>query len=66
MPRRYVRSSSRSDSDRRISVRYETRKEVNYERIAEVIIRVALLEAGADTEAGKAGAYLQGLLAERG
>lgn len=65
MPRRYVRSSSRSDSDRRITVRYEKRKEIDYERIAEVIIRVALHEAGDDTDTGTAGAYLQGLLAER-
>lgn len=65
MPRPYVRSTGRSDADRRIAVRYERREEIDVERIAEVIIRVALQHAGDEDESGVAGTYLQDLLVGR-
>lgn len=62
MPRSYQRRSNRSDADRSIRLRYESRNDVDVSRIAEVIIRVALRAAGEETGMGKAGAHLHELL----
>lgn len=62
MVRSYQRKTDRPDSDRSVRVRYERREEVNAEKIAEVLIRLALRAAGENTETGRTGDYLRDLL----
>lgn len=62
MARSYQRRSNRSDADRSIRLRYESRNDVDVSRIVEVIIRVALRAAGEETGMSKAGAHLHELL----
>lgn len=62
MVRTYQRKTTQSASDRHVQVRYERREDIDVEKVAEVLIRVALREAGTGTKAGQAGTRLQALL----
>lgn len=46
-------------------VRFERREQTDAEKIAKVLIRLALRAAGDDTATGQAGDYLRGLLTSR-
>lgn len=43
-------------------MRYEMREEIDVEKVAEVLIRIALLQAGQNTPAGRTCGYLRDLL----
>lgn len=62
MTRVYRRKTDRASSDRLIRVRYERRSDIDAEKVAEVLIRIALRATGEDTDAGRGGAYLRRLL----
>lgn len=62
MVRNYQRKTQRPSSDRNVRVVLTRREHVDAEKIAEVLIRVALREAGTGSQAGHAGSYLQQLL----
>lgn len=62
MVRTYRRTTDRPGSDRQVHIRYERRDEIDAEKVAEVLVRLALRAAGEDTDAGRAGDYLRGLL----
>ena len=66
MVRSYHRKADRPDADRPVRVRYERHEEVDAEKLAEVLIRLALRAAGEDTGTGRTGDYLRGLLAHSG
>lgn len=62
MVRTYQRKTAQLASDRQVQVRYERRDDIDVEKVAEVLIRVALRTASDDTETGRAGDYLRRLL----
>ena len=62
MVRSYQRRTGRADADRPIRVRFERREQSDAEKVAEVLIRLALRAVG-DDEAGQTGDYLRHLLA---
>lgn len=62
MVRSYQRRAHRPSADRKIKVRYEMREEIDVEKVAEVLIRIALRQAGQNTPAGRTGGYLRDLL----
>lgn len=65
MARSYRRKTGRPSADRSVRVRYERREQIDTEKVAEVLIRLALRQAGDDTEAGRAGDHLRRLLTSR-
>lgn len=60
--RKYQRRTDRAAANRPVRVRYQRRDEIDAEKVAEVLIRIALRHAGDDSEAGRAGDYLRDLL----
>lgn len=60
--RAYQRKTDRPAADRPVRVRYERREQIDAEKIAEVLIRIALRSASDTTPTGGAGAYLRDLL----
>lgn len=64
MVRRYERKTDHQNADRAIRVRFERREQIDTEKVAEVLIRLALRSADSDT--APAGEYLRHLLAPRG
>ncbi len=63
MVRNYQRKTQRPSSDRRLRVTFTRREQIDTEKIAEVLIRVALREAGTASPVGQAGDQLRALLA---
>jgi len=63
MVRNYQRKTQRPSSDRRLRVTFTRREQIDTEKIAEVLIRVALREAGTGSPVGQAGDQLRALLA---
>ena len=62
MVRSYGRKTDRADADRPVRVRFDRREEIDAEKVAEVLIRIALRAAGNGTTTGNAGSYLRDLL----
>lgn len=62
MVRNYQRKTTRPSSDRNLRVAFTRREQIDVEKVAEVLIRVALREAGTGSQAGQAGSYLRDLL----
>ncbi|MCK1802326.1 hypothetical protein MTQ12_04565 [Brevibacterium sp. R8603A2] len=62
MVRNYQRKTQRPSSDRRLRVTFTRREQIDTEKIAEVLIRVALREAGTGSPVGQAGDQLRALL----
>lgn len=62
MTRTYQRKTAQLASDRHVRVCYERRDDIDVEKVAEVLIRVALRAASDDTATGRAGDYLRRLL----
>lgn len=62
MVRNYQRKTQRPSSDRRLRVTFARREQIDTEKIAEVLIRVALREAGTTSPIGQAGDQLRALL----
>ena len=62
MVRNYQRKTQRPSSDRRLRVAFTRREQIDTEKIAEVLIRVALREAGIASPIGQAGDQLRALL----
>ncbi|MBV2363515.1 hypothetical protein [Streptomonospora nanhaiensis] len=62
MVRNYQRKTQRPSSDRRLRVTFTRREQIDTEKIAEVLIRVALREAGTTSRIGQAGDQLRALL----
>ena len=62
MVRNYQRKTQRPSSDRRLRVTFTRREQIDAEKIAEVLIRVALREAGTASPIGQAGDQLRALL----
>jgi len=62
MVRSYKRTTDRSDANRPVRVRYIKRDRIDTEKVAEVLIRIALRAAGNGTITGNAGSYLRDLL----
>lgn len=60
--RNYQRKTHRPSSDRKLRVTFTRREQVDAEKVAEVLIRVALREADTGTQAGQAGSHLRDLL----
>lgn len=60
--REYQRKTDRPAANRPVRVRYERRDEIEVEKVAEVLIRIALRSTGDPTPTGEAGAYLRRLL----
>ncbi len=65
MVRNYQRKTQRPSSDRRLRVTFTRREQIDTEKIAEVLIRVALREAGTGSPVGQAGDQLRALLASK-
>ncbi|MCT1691335.1 hypothetical protein SAMN04487849_10974 [Micrococcus luteus] len=63
MVRNYQRKTQRPSSDRRLRVTFTRREQIDTEKIAEVLIRVALREAGTGSTVGQAGDQFRALLA---
>lgn len=61
MVRRYERKTNHQNADRAIKVRFERREQIDAEKVAEVLIRLALRST--DGETAEAGDYLRHLLA---
>lgn len=61
MPRSYTRKTTRADSDRAFRLRYERREDPDAEKIAEVLIRLAL-RTDTKQPAGQAGQRLRELI----
>ncbi|EIE97014.1 hypothetical protein SacglDRAFT_00048 [Saccharomonospora glauca K62] len=62
MVRNYQRKTQRATSDRNVRIVFTRREQIDAEKVAEVLLRVALREAGTGTQAGQAGSYLRQLL----
>ncbi|MBE4696214.1 hypothetical protein [Brevibacterium casei] len=62
MVRNYQRKTQRPSSDRRLRVTFTRREQIDTEKIAEVLIRVVLREAGTASPIGQAGDQLRALL----
>lgn len=62
MVRSYKRTTDRPDANRPVRVRYLKREQIDAEKVAEVLIRIALRAAGNGTTTGNAGSYLRDLL----
>ncbi|UAL30401.1 hypothetical protein K8W59_02385 [Nocardioides rotundus] len=64
MVRSYRRKANRADADRPVRVRFDRREEIDAEKIAEVLIRLAL-RAADDEVTAQAGKHLRHLLTPR-
>ena len=62
MVRNYQRKTDRPSSDRPLTVTFTRREQIDVEKVAEVLVRVALREAGTGSPVGRAGASLRELL----
>lgn len=62
MVRKYQRRTDRAAASRTVRVRYQRRDEIDAEKVAEVLIRIALRHADDDGQDGRAGDYLRDLL----
>lgn len=62
MVRNYQRKTQRPSADRSLRVTFTRREQIDAHKVAEVLIRVALQEAGTGTQAGQAGEQLRQLL----
>lgn len=62
MVRNYQRKTQRPSSDRRLRVTFTRREQIDTEKIAEVLIRVALRKADTGGPVGQAGDQLRALL----
>ncbi|MGP9695133.1 hypothetical protein ACT3TZ_11000 [Brachybacterium sp. AOP25-B2-12] len=62
MVRNYQRKTTRPPADRNLHVTFTRREQIDVEKVAEVLIRVALREAGTGTTVGQAGEQLRALL----
>jgi hypothetical protein len=62
MVRSYKRTTDRSDANRPVRVRYIKRSDIDAEKVAEVLIRIALRAASNGTTTGNAGSYIRDLL----
>ena len=62
MVRNYQRKTDRPSADRNLRVTFTRREQIDAEKVAEVLIRVALREADTGTKAGQAGTQLHALL----
>ena len=65
MVRSYDRKTNRAGADRSVRVRFDKREQIDTEKVAEVLIRLALRAAGEDSATGQAGEHLRGLLDPR-
>jgi hypothetical protein len=65
MVRSYDRKTDRANADRPVRVRFVKREEIDAEKVAEVLIRLALRAAGDGTATGDTGQHLRGLLEPR-
>ena len=61
MVRSYGRKTDRADEDRPVRVRFDRREEIDAEKVAEVLIRLAL-RASDDDATAQAGKHLRQLL----
>lgn len=61
MVRSYGRKTDRADADRPVRVRFDRREEIDAEKVAEVLIRLAL-RAPDDDVTAQAGKHLRQLL----
>lgn len=61
MVRSYGRKTDRADADRPVRVRYDRHEEIDAEKVAEVLIRLAL-RASDDNVTAQAGKHLRQLL----
>lgn len=61
MVRSYGRKTDRADADRTVRVRFDRREEIDAEKVAEVLIRLAL-RASDDDATAQAGKHLRQLL----
>ncbi len=64
MVRSYSPKSERSGADRPVRVRFDRREEIDAEKVAEVLIRLAL-RASEDDATAQAGKHLRQLLTAR-
>jgi hypothetical protein len=62
MVRNYQRKTQRLSADRRLRVIFTRREQIDTEKVAEVLIRVALREAGTGSPVGQAGDQLRALV----
>jgi hypothetical protein len=62
MVRNYQRKTTRPSADRNLRVTFTRREQIDVEKVAEVLIRVALREADTSSPTGQAGSYLRDLL----
>lgn len=62
MVRNYQRKTTRPPADRNLRVTFTRREQIDVEKVAQVLIRVALREAGTGSPVGQAGDRLQALL----
>ena len=62
MVRNYQRKTQRPSADRNLRVTFTRREQIDVEKVAEVLIRVALREAGTGSPVGQAGDQLRALL----
>lgn len=65
MVRSYDRKTDRADADRPVRVRFDKREQIDAEKVAEVLIRLAMRAADDDSATGQAGEHLRGLLDPR-
>lgn len=61
MVRKYQRKTHRPAATRPVRVRYQRREEIDAEKVAEVLIRIALRHTD-DSHTGRTGDYLRDLL----
>lgn len=64
MVRSYAHKTDRAGADRPIRIRFDKREEIDTEKVAEVLIRLALRASGDDATA-QAGEHLRQLLTPR-
>lgn len=62
MVRSYQRTTDRPEANRPVHVRYIRRNQIDAEKVAEVLIRIALRASGDGTTTANAGSYLRDLL----
>lgn len=62
MVRSYKPKTDRAASDRQVRVRYERREKIDAEKVAEVLIRIALRTADSGSTDRHSGTYLRDLL----
>ena len=65
MVRSYDRKTDRAGADRPVRVRFVKRERIDAEKVAEVLIRLALRATGDGTATGQAGERLRDLMEPR-